>query len=121
MKLFAKCDANCDMKKLWQMSLSAVFAATSLLASTDAAAVPTTSKTPVLVEPEGQHGEEVAADEVKIARKKKGRRVKPKPKPKEARNEMAVGDKLELGRDNSCAILLDDESCSRRHAVLFSH
>jgi hypothetical protein len=35
--------------------------------------------------------------------------------------EMVQGDRVELGRDPSCALVLDDESCSRKHAMLFEH
>jgi TonB family protein len=35
--------------------------------------------------------------------------------------EMVTGDRIELGRDASCAVVLDDESCSRRHAMIFEH
>lgn len=35
--------------------------------------------------------------------------------------EMVSGERIEIGRDASCALVLDDESCSRRHAVLFEH
>jgi len=35
--------------------------------------------------------------------------------------EMAMGDQIEIGRDPNCAVVLDDDSCSRRHALIFSH
>lgn len=35
--------------------------------------------------------------------------------------EMVQGDRIELGRDPSCGLVLDDESCSRKHAMLFEH
>jgi TonB family protein len=35
--------------------------------------------------------------------------------------EMVSGDRIEIGRDPACAVVLDDESCSRRHAALFEH
>lgn len=34
---------------------------------------------------------------------------------------MATGDRIEIGRDPSCGVHLDDESCSRKHALLFFH
>lgn len=35
--------------------------------------------------------------------------------------EMVQGERIEIGRDPQCALALEDESCSRRHAVLFEH
>jgi pSer/pThr/pTyr-binding forkhead associated (FHA) protein len=33
--------------------------------------------------------------------------------------EMATGDRIEIGRDPTCDIVVDDEGCSRKHALLF--
>lgn len=33
--------------------------------------------------------------------------------------EMATGERLEIGRDPECAVRLDDDACSRRHALIF--
>src|SRR5688572_13174780 len=35
--------------------------------------------------------------------------------------EMVTGERIDIGRDATCALVLDDESCSRRHAVIFEH
>lgn len=36
-------------------------------------------------------------------------------------NEMATGDRIEVGRDPSCEVHLEDESVSRKHCFLFEH
>lgn len=35
--------------------------------------------------------------------------------------EMVTGDRVEIGRDADCGLVLDDDSVSRRHALVFEH